>query len=152
LKQIFFLVLLLGLTSSAYACGCFNPPFPEAVDQADEIFIGRAIKLEERRDLFPTKTGDYFPSYRRHYWRATFEISSKWKGNRQSKILVEQESSSCQLDIEFGRQYLVFATYTGSRDWSGRKIYTTWLCSRSINTSYLTEWAKVDWAWTTETI
>lgn len=147
MKYAFTIIFLFGAVMVACACTCHHPPLSEAVEGADEIFIGRAVKIEKKRYIFPIKISEIFPVYIYHYWTVTFEVSKKWKGGRNSKVLVAQIFSSCELDIEFMHEYLIFANQSGYRNWDGRKKYTTWLCSRSINTKYFTEWEYQDWVW-----
>ncbi|CAN5119450.1 hypothetical protein BH23BAC3_BH23BAC3_33080 [soil metagenome] len=136
---IFILVFFGVLSSTTYACSCGTRPFEEAVELADEIFIGRVVKIESNQELFSAEHWEY--------WTVHLEISKKWKGTKKSKIRVVQSFNSCEFPFEFFGEYLVFATEDESFGWNGTKNYTTWLCSRSMDTIYFADWAKEDWVW-----
>ena len=122
-------------------------PFEQAVANSDEIFVGRIIEMDYDRDLFPSRFTEHSPLMREEYQVATFEISKKWKGSKKTKIRVRQTSNSCAFEFEFGSEYIVFAASDGSIGWNGTTNYTTWLCSRTIDTWYLTEYGKEEWTW-----
>ncbi len=145
----FTLILFLfsAFSQTAIACSCGTVPFEEAIANSDEIFIGRIIKLEYDRDLLPSKTHESLPMFRQQYWVATLGVSKKWKGSKSSTIRVRQTSNSCEFEFQFGKEYIVFAESDGSIGWNGTKNYTTWLCSRTIDTFYLSEYWKEDWTW-----
>ncbi len=137
---IIFILLFFGvLSTKAYACSCGTLPFEEAVDWADEIFIGRVVKIELSQELFTNEPWEY--------WTVHLEISKKWKGTKKSKIRAVQSFNSCEFPFEFYGEYLVFASVDGSLGWNGTRNYTTWLCSRTMDTLYFADWAKEDWVW-----
>lgn len=141
-KFILILVLILIYSPPIYACSCIELPFEESVDRADEIFIGRVIKIEEKKELLSTEFGEY--------WVAHFEVSKKWKGNKKTNIRVIQTYNSCAFFFEFGKEYLVYATSTNRFAWDGTRNFSTWLCSRTIYTRYFYDLAKADkegWTW-----
>ncbi len=144
---IFILFLFSAFSQVALACSCGTVPFDEAVESSDEIFIGRIIEMEYHRDLLPSKTHESLPMFRKQYWVVTLEVSKKWKGSKKNKIRVRQTSNSCEFEFEFGKEYIVFAEFDGSLGWNGTRNYTTWLCSRTIDMWYLTEYGKEDWTW-----
>ncbi len=139
LISTFFLLAVLG--SKVYACSCSAIPYEEAVERASEIFIGKVIKIELERDLFPSNEPSFLPAERRQYWVVTLEVSKKWKGSKKSKIRVKQSFNSCEFPFTFYGEYLVFAE-SGDLSWKGTRNHFTWLCSRTINTYYLSDWAK----------
>lgn len=142
MRSLLLLLIFSGAFSQAvFACSCGAIPFKEAVDRSSEIFIGTVVKIELERDLLPSQTHESLPFGRRFYWVATLEVSKKWKGSRKSKIRVKQSFNSCEFPFSFYGEYLVFAE-SGDLSWNGTRNYWTWLCSRTIDTYYLTDWAK----------
>jgi hypothetical protein len=140
-KKSFFILAFISFTTVelVFACSCGTVPFNEAVESADEIFIGRVLKLEQKQRLFSFEPRDY--------WVAHFEVSEKWKGTRKSKVKVAQTYNSCSFNFYFDTEYLVYAMKTNFFNWNGTRKYTTWLCSRTIETIYYYDWAKEDWTW-----
>jgi len=51
-RLIFLLTFLVFCIEPVYACSCVERPFEEAVESADEIFIGRVVKIEEKKRIF----------------------------------------------------------------------------------------------------
>jgi len=139
LISTFFLLAVLG--SKVYACSCSAIPYEEAVERSSEIFIGKVVKIEFERDLFPSKTHESLSMFRQQYWVVTLEVSKKWKGSKKSKIHVKQTFNSCEFPFTFGGEYLVFAESSDLR-LIGTRNHWTWLCSRTINTYYFNEWVN----------
>ncbi len=139
LISTFFLLAVLG--SNVYACSCSEIPYEEAVERSSEIFIGKVVKIEFERDLFPSKPLESLPIFRQQYWVVTLEVSKKWKGSKKNKISVKQTFNSCEFSFTFGGEYLVFAE-TADLRWNGTRNHWTWLCSRTINTYYFNEWVN----------
>jgi len=138
-RLIFLLTFLVFCIEPVYACSCVERPFEEAVESADEIFIGRVVKIEEKKEFF---SSDF-----REYWVSHFDVSKKWKGNKRTKIRVIQSYNSCEFSFEFGREYLVYAMETNQIGWNGTREHTTWLCSRTIDTMYYSDLINEDWIW-----
>ncbi|GAB5566159.1 MAG: hypothetical protein Wins2KO_32220 [Winogradskyella sp.] len=135
------IILFAVLGSKVHACSCSAIPYEEAVENASEIFIGKVIKIELEKDLFPSGGDDFFPAIRRQFWVVTLEVSKKWKGSKKSRIQVKQTFNSCEYPFTFGGEYLVFAETSDLR-WNGSRNHWTWLCSRTINTYYFNEWVN----------
>jgi hypothetical protein len=116
-------------------CSCDFIKFEEAVEWADEIFIGRLLEIKEVE--FEINEQQPKEKYTR-VWYALFEIEKKWKGSNKKFIKVFQPSTSCDADFgRLGRDYLVYAKkqkmFRYSTDNKTNVKLTTWLCSRSVS-------------------
>jgi hypothetical protein len=124
LALIYFILLLF--TSKGKSCGCDLTPYKRAVNQADEIFLGKVIELKEVAKIDPyTINGK--TSYRRLV-RATFEVEKKWKGNSNKIIEIYQETSSCMQSFDFMEKYIIYAKKHETSD-----TLSTWLCTRNAD-------------------
>jgi hypothetical protein len=125
-----FVFVLSTSSSNGFSCSCDTIPFIEAVDWADEIFIGTIVKAEKVKIGFGME-------YR---WAYTFEVDKKWKGNSNTRLTLYQEGHSCDLGFQlWPDQYLIYASHNsefksasvsvGPTD--GKSRLHTWLCSRT---------------------
>lgn len=127
-----FAFILSITTLRSLSCVCDTIAFEEAVEWADEIFVGSVIKAE----VIDAK--EYVFNRR---WKYTFQVTEKWKGSSHSVIEIYHEGSSCDpyFDI-YQTEYLIYAS-----EYDGRAIYGelhdqnpafghlyTWLCARNI--------------------
>ncbi|TVQ13120.1 MAG: hypothetical protein EA364_07415, partial [Balneolaceae bacterium] len=74
-KFIFILAVLFLYTQPSYGCTCFETPFQEAIDY-EEIFLGRVVKIEEKREFFSSDFDKY--------WVTHLDVTEKWKGGRKT--------------------------------------------------------------------
>lgn len=129
----FFKILLFFFcvsSSNSYSCSCDTIPFEEAVEWADEIFIGTIVKAEKVNIGFGME-------YR---WAYTFEVDKNWKGTPKSRITLYEEGHTCDFGFQlWPGQYLIYASHNsefksasvsgGPSD--GKSRLHTWLCSRT---------------------
>ena len=84
------------------ACSCDTISFKDAIEYADEIFVGRIIKVERY------KNGKFMNTDNQEEinwdWRYYFEIERKWKGNSKSKLIVHQQGTSCDFFSTFMKE------------------------------------------------
>ncbi|AUC16440.1 hypothetical protein BTO06_15345 [Tenacibaculum sp. SZ-18] len=129
MKKFHLLTILLFSTLRTFACSCEPIPFNQAVEWADEIFVGRLIEVKE---LFNESYPEAPNQKHTTHWSATFEIEKKWKGSRKKYITIYQDGNSCGFNFtNINQNYLVYA-----ENKSILGVYTTpttWLCSRTIN-------------------
>lgn len=87
----------ISITSyvAAYGCKCATFTFSQAVDNADRIFIGKAIDL----------TYTDHASYR-------FLVSRVFKGNKEDTIILRTAigGPACGMTFDIGKSYLVYAS------------------------------------------
>lgn len=112
------LFLLIADVKPVFACSCVPDILREnlATGEADvvkkavgklfknsaAIFYGRVTAL---RESFESRSSPQFGAV------ATiteFLVRNSWKGARTEKISLLQNADTCQLDLEFGRYYLIF--------------------------------------------
>lgn len=131
MKKILFLTFIFLTYFKSFACSCNDQPYEKAIDWADEIFIGRLIKINQLYSIDYEQSEQASGKKYIGAYYAEFEIEKKWKGNKRKYIKIYQKSNSCTLDFSnLGKKYLVYAK---NEDLFGFKIKvaTTWLCSRT---------------------
>lgn len=145
------IVILIGMVNSKLnACSCDTISFKDAVEYADEIFVGKITKVEK------FENGKFINADNQEEinwdWRYYFEIEKKWKGNNKSKLIVHHQGTSCDLFFNiYEKEYLVYASRKSGKENplgvtiginNGKDKLTTWLCSRTIQNHY---WDKESW-------
>ena len=132
------------------ACTCDPISFEDAIEYADEIFVGKIIKVER------FENGRFMNIYNKEEiywgWRYYFEIEKKWKGSSESMLIVHHQGTSCDLFFDiYEEEYLVYASRKSGKETplgvtigpnNGKVKLTTWLCSRTI---YNHSWEKGNW-------
>lgn len=132
------------------ACSCDPISFKDAIEYADEIFVGKITKAER------FENGKFINADNKEEinwdWRYYFEIEKKWKGNSKSKLIVYHQGTSCDLFFDiYEREYLVYASRKSGKENplgitigpnNGKEKLTTWLCSRTIHNYY---WEEENW-------
>ena len=78
--------------SPAVACQCYAPDFPEAVQDATQIFRGQVTKME--------KVGEDLR-------RVSFKTSRVWKGLPPAEVLAHHVLTTCETGFVAGEDYLV---------------------------------------------
>ena len=138
-----FVLLKIGC-STLNACSCDTISFKDALEYADEIFVGKIVKAER------FENGKFLNADNQEKinwdWRYYFEVKKKWKGNNKSKLIVYHQGTSCDLFFDiYEREYLVYASrQSEEQNISEITIHsnnkkgklTTWLCSRTIDNPY----------------
>lgn len=133
-----------------YACSCDTISFENAIEDADEIFVGKIVKAER------FENGKFINADNKEeinwVWRYYFEIRKKWKGNNKSKLIVYNQGTSCDLFFDIHkREYLVYASRKSEKEnplgitISNNNVknkLSTWLCSRTIYYHY---WEEGNW-------
>ena len=143
--KIVGICFLIGVSiSNANACSCDTIPFNEAIENADEIFIGRIIKAERfEAEVFIDDINDYEEEKIIWGWKYEFEIKQKWKGSKKSKLILYNYGSSCDAYFDiYEREYLVYASECINCDYSIDEEFGAMLCSRTIENHY---WDKESW-------
>ncbi|CAL2089540.1 hypothetical protein [Tenacibaculum sp. 190524A05c] len=147
MKRVLLFTILTFSTLSTFACSCEQIPFYEAVNRADEIFVGRLIEVKELfNESFPETPNQKYTTH----WSATFEVEKKWKGSKKRYITIYQDGNSCEFNFtNINQKYLVYA-----ENKSILGVYTTpttWLCSRtigrndpSVDSNYNSDQIKLD--------
>lgn len=135
LKQVLIILLLTLLARHGLACSCDTVPFNQAVNWADEIFIGRAIAMNEVSNY---ETSGYIFT---GTWSITFEVTKKWKGSSSRFVTVVQPNTSCDFFFNFpDYEYLVYAKKEDSLN-----ALTTHLCARNADMSIYDKWTDKAW-------
>lgn len=149
-KKIFLFILISFSTFKIYSCSCDITPFQQALEYADEIFVGKIVKAEKYKNgIFINENNEQETNWD---WRFYFEVTKKWKGNNKSTLIVHHQGDSCDLYFDiYEREYLVYASRELGKEnffgitigpTNGKKKLTTWLCSRTIYNKY---WEKDNW-------
>ena len=127
------MICFLGLTKS-YSCSCDTISFDEAIEWADEIFMGRLIQIREVETY-----KEFNGTPRTRIWGALFEVEKKWKGSSDKYVEVFQPNTSCDYYFDFPSQpYLVYAKKGELFDWDSTNSFVgleTWLCARNADAS-----------------
>jgi len=140
-RILIFVVAVISVPQNSYACSCDTLSFQDAVEWADEIFIGRIVKIEEVEQN--RKNAERYSE--NEYWVTHFEISKKWKGDQKDRIQILQRYSSCELPFNFhDYEYLVYAKKSKKSGLSGIHNITH-LCSRTVDSSVFLGWAEDSW-------
>ncbi len=149
MKSGIVLLILIFMKLYLIGCSCDIISFEKAVSTSDEIFVGKIVKVEKH-----VKDGE--STDLNYVWRYHFEVRSKWKGSKSSKIVVEHDGSSCDFIFDiYQPEYLIYGFYQEIRSnwwdqirfWKNRKeVIRTWLCARTISEySFLEEnWYRSD--------
>ncbi|MBO6792705.1 MAG: hypothetical protein JJ895_02250 [Balneolaceae bacterium] len=98
-KLILIPLIIFSINNTLLACSCGEWEFQNTVDIAEEIFIGRLIKIE--LDSYPF-TDDFSDGV------YTFEISKKWKGSSSNRILI-YDSDGCFPTLHPFSEYIIYA-------------------------------------------
>lgn len=129
-RKVSLVCFFLFFLNYSSGCGCDTLSFKQAVQEADEIFIGRLIRLRE-----VTNGQDQDAKYTR-VWSALFEVIQKWKGGTSKYVEVFEEGTSCDYYFNFPyKTYLVYATKSDGFLWDPypKKVLWTWLCTRNAD-------------------
>jgi len=117
---------------ASFACSCNRLSFEKANEWADEIFIGRVIKIREVKKMIDINA---LPSTR--IWSALFEVEKKWKGSSSKYVEVFQGNTSCDFHFKCpSKRYIVYAKKEDVFQWDSEQEFiklTTWLCARNAS-------------------
>lgn len=108
-KYFILICFFFFTTRLCIACTCVTMDISEAMQSADEIFIGRLVSLVPL---------DNFENRERSLLNVEFEVLKKWKGSKESKMNLIIGGNSCGYYLfESENIYLVFAhnEFTGWR-------------------------------------
>jgi hypothetical protein len=113
--------LAFGSASSCLACSCVGLSVQQAKEQADAVFIGKAVQskpvlgVEERGWTMGRST------------HVLLEVERTYKGSAVTQFIVDAGygEASCGFDFKVGETYLVYARQGAGGEWS------TTLCSRT---------------------
>lgn len=111
--------LTLMVSPAAMACDCATLPTPaEELEGSSVVFEGRAARVEET----PVNLSEELPPFHDQY--TTFHARRFWKGEpRQIVEMVGMVENTCNYYFQAGIDYLVFATPSGSDN------FTTNICT-----------------------
>lgn len=117
-QTLFILIVLLFKTVDTLACSCgdLDPFSKDVFDKADEIFIGRVIKVEEDRDNWMKAV--------------TFQVTDRLKSTGQTKkitVWTAFDGAACGLSTEAGDEWYIFAYKNVDNK------FVAGLCGRSVN-------------------
>jgi hypothetical protein len=142
---------LIGfLNCELFACSCDPISFDDALEYADEIFVGTIKKAE----LY--ENGTYINGSGQEEinwdWRYYFEIRKKWKGSSESHLVVHHQGNSCDFFFDiYEEEYLVYASRKSGKESpygvtveasNGKNKLSTWPCSRTIDNHH---WKEDNW-------
>lgn len=124
--------------TKSIACSCDRISFEDAVELADEIFVGKITKVERfKNDKFINGINNDEIGWD---WRYYFNVEKKWKGSSKSELIVYHHGTSCDLFFDiYEKEYLVYA-FKKSREEitgltfgldNGESKLSTWVCSRT---------------------
>jgi hypothetical protein len=125
-------VLLPIAARPAEACSCFANPPCAAVWKADAVFVGTVIDRVQEPVGGSISWTVYSVAVNQRLHRAVDSFIALVPGNRPSPEQIEASKShsalswvgsSCDFNLELGRQYIIYARKTADRRW------TTSLCS-----------------------
>ena len=92
-----FLVIIFSVTG--YACSCGEWDFDFTLQQSEEIFLGKIIRIELDKYLF-------LDDYSNQVY--TFQISKKWLGSSSNQISIF-DSDGCFPSLHHGGEYIIYA-------------------------------------------
>lgn len=106
-KSLVLFVIFAMISFNLSACVCFKPTFQEAVDQADEVFIGEVIRAEK----YIIGKRNWTNGTKKNIWGWVYqiEVEKKWKGNDKSIFIFYSGGSSCSSHFSLYRKYLIYA-------------------------------------------
>lgn len=118
-------IFLITVGSSvSYACKCVElPSIEEEFEQSDAVFSGKVIAIKEGKE---NSTGSRSE-------KILFEVSSTWKGPKESQIILEFYESSCSIIFKKGKEYLVYASK--NPEFKNKAVLTSQLCDRTVEVS-----------------
>ena len=126
----FMFLVSLG-SGRMLACDCRSPAIPVALERADVVFMGTAVKVQ---DLGKETFG---PSHR---IVVMFEVKTFWKGpvQRTTVMYTRINTSDCDgfLSLEQGKQYIVYGYKKRNLNFrdvapDANEVLGTWVCSRT---------------------
>jgi hypothetical protein len=114
-KRVKVLVLLIGVfvlsAGKGYACSCIKPEAPEALRQAQAVFVGQVIDVTDPRSILPED-----PASERMF-TVKFRVERAWKGapfSGEVNVLSAQGNGSCaHPPVSLGERYLIYAESAG---------------------------------------
>ena len=98
-----FVMLLSFQPLEASACSCVMPPPPEdALNEADAVFSGEVVEVDENRKLLGGSYGK----------TVHFKVDETWKGIDEPEIAITTGlgGGDCGISFEKGQKYLVYAS------------------------------------------
>jgi hypothetical protein len=145
--------LILVASSYALSCSCATPrPIPEALVQADVVFVGTVARVERSesllglavvvvRHLWSELTGaddpylDKWEGSPRNGRVAHFRIAESFKGLATPSALVHTGfgGSDCGYDFEKGVDYVVYGYLQEDALRPGMTYLTTTICTRTAS-------------------
>ncbi len=116
--KVRLIVLICALSSvKLFACGCSLFDFDEAVEGAEEIFIGKVYEVEyiyySLNDYDLDSTDNILkPTFGDEYSvrKVTFEVERKWKGSNSKFVSVYDHLNSCSFNFVDVDRYIVYAS------------------------------------------
>lgn len=153
-KGILLILFFALVNYNINACSCDTISFDKAINIAEEIFVGKIVKVERfKNGKFINVDGIEEINWD---WKYYFQVKKKWKGNRQSELIVHHQGTSCDYFFNiYEEEYLVYASRKPENTRTlgitvgpnnGKNNLSTWLCSRTIYGHYWDDdnWFKVD--------
>ena len=137
---LFAVLLVITCNLKVSGCSCNQTPYLQAIENADEIFIGEIIKAERYYKI--RSVTSLFEEDLEWGWKYYFEIKKKWKGSRNSRVILYRPGTSCDINFQPEIQYLVYARSIKNKKMASdyfslpnlkRKNLYAHLCSRTTS-------------------
>jgi hypothetical protein len=94
MKKLLILFFLLAFSFQSLACRCIQRSFEEHTEDADMIFSGEVIEVEQ--------VGNQS--------RYVLKISQSWKGEPEEETIeIFSHNGSCHVHLELNHSYILFA-------------------------------------------
>lgn len=109
----FVLTVLLGATSTAYACSCVAViPQEESFEKSKAVFSGTVLGVTLEENPVQELIGSGHS-----YKKVKIDVGKAWKGISTKTVTVgtAQHGAACGYDFEVGTKYLVYARGGGQR-------------------------------------
>ncbi|WP_316569388.1 hypothetical protein [Neobacillus sp. YIM B06451] len=108
-------------SSVSYACKCADlRPVGEEFEKSAAVFTGKVIGIKEEKGVGSTSPTE----------KVLFEVSGTWKGVSESQVILEFIQTSCSIDFNEGKEYLVYAKE--NPDFKNKEVLTSEVCNRTV--------------------
>jgi hypothetical protein len=101
LRKILFATLIVAIASAAaMACDCVTGSDAENFEKADEVFIGKVIRID-------------------YHSTTTFEVTRWAKGSERQLVNIDSNETNCDVSFFEGYTYIVYARKTEKQLFAG---------------------------------
>lgn len=134
-EKLLFVIIYFFVNINLFACECMctKSSFKDAIERSDEIFTGEIIKIEKVKNGFHFFENEKMINW---IWKYSFKVEEKWKGNKNSIVIIYFVDNGCGLFNSIDTRYLVYASRfkrinPNSFFLNKDKRLWTWVCSRT---------------------